>query len=252
MSGWTILRICGIILGTAALLRLATVGLGIEYKLYFQQFLEQLKGIIDLGFLVDPIEKFIVHPSLDWLRSLGLTIPPLQEHWRSAFVLLWLLHGSIARNSRGDGLVYFLFAIIWGGLTALAAGAMTGTVQLNSVAMIAWPLAGFVACMAGHFVWGVLHRDRPWLPLLFAAGAVAVAIGGHVATKQWPSLFDVPSPGLLVLAGVVGAVGLLFCLMGLYAASRRRWALDNSFNSIGLDILGVMGLALALGYIMAA
>lgn len=102
---WTLLRIAGIIVGVAALLRLALISFGIEYKEFFQAFLDNIANIVELGFLLDPLEK-LVQAALDWLRGISLPIPELQPHWRPIFTLAWLFLGAYARNYPADAITF--------------------------------------------------------------------------------------------------------------------------------------------------
>jgi hypothetical protein len=249
MNGFPILRVAGILLGGISLVLLSRPAFGIQFADAFEAILDVLSDGLSRFFA--PLEYWVVVPVIEWLRSFNLNIPHPAPYWHHAFVLLWLLHGSIARNlPRGQGWGYFLFLIIWGGVTALVAGAMTGTVPLNSRAMFIWPGAGGMAFVGGLFAWyAVRGRSSWWQPLGSAAAAAFLAYRGYAATEPLPSFFGlaVPSPGLLLLAGAVGLMGLTFFLLGLYFAARGR--AHNPFNSMGLDIVGAFGIAITIAAI---
>jgi hypothetical protein len=251
MQGFPILRVAGILLGGISLVLLSRPAFGIQFAAAFEAILDVLGDSLSRFFA--PLEYWVVVPVIEWLRSFNLKIPHPAPYWHHAFVLLWLLHGSMARNwSRGKGWGNFLFLIIWGGLTALVAGTMTGTVPLNSRAIFAWPLAGFVAFLAGDAARNaVLSRGPWWQPLTFAAAAALFAYQGFDATKPMTAIFglDGPSPGLLVLAVFVGVGGLVFLLFGLNDAASGRAPIDNPVTSIGLDIIGSFGVAITIAAI---
>jgi hypothetical protein len=200
-----------------------------------------VSGVLQLDLIEAAIRKA--------LAPFGIDFHPA-PYWHHAFVLLWLLNGSMARNlSGGVGWGDFLFMIIWGGLTALVAGAATGTVPLNTVAMMWWPFAGFAAFMAGLVAWVAVHdRSYSWQLLVFPAGAASFAYLGFVSNQPLTSAFGpaVPSPGLLILAGFVGVMGLISFLVGLFVIAHFDDTIDNDLTSMGLDIVGAFGLAAAL------
>jgi hypothetical protein len=94
---WVLVRIAGIIVGIATLLRLATTQGLVTYDPLFQEWMDRLQDIVELGFLSDLIEP-LLHRFIDWMRSFGWQLPDLNENWRPVFVLCSLYFGAIGRN----------------------------------------------------------------------------------------------------------------------------------------------------------
>lgn len=213
MKGFTILRVLGILLGGVSLVLLSRPAFGLQFKVVFEGWLDVLGDSLSRFFA--PLEYHVVVPVIDWLRSFHLDIPHPAKYWHHAFVLLWLLHSSVARNfTRGLGWGPLLILMLWAGLTALVAGAMSGTMPLDSRAILYWPLAGVMAFGTGFGLLGVSLLGAPWWPsLLFAALAALLAYQGLADARPTTSIFGiaVASPGLLELAAVVGCMGA--CLL---------------------------------------
>jgi|GEM_PF-6170870 len=235
---WTILRIFGIIVGTASLLRLASLAGVVEYKDVFVAFIDRLSDIIELGYLLDVIEKFIVHPVFEWIRSFGWHLPELQPHWRSVFTLTWLMLAAIGRHERGITVLLLPLGLV----CALIGAAAVGTMPVTSDAVSSWPAAALCLFMAGI---AVIDGDVRATLIFLAAAAINAAV-------RWflPPGKDATFP-LLALAGIVGLAGLMFLVVGFrYARGTFRERMASSTVAMGLDILSVMGLALGIGYLM--
>lgn len=232
--------------GVATLLRLATIGFNIEYKEFFQEFLDQVRNIVELGFLVDPIDK-LVHGFLEWVRSFGWHIPDLQPHWQQVFTLSWLLMAAIARNWSGalEARMVLAFAC------ALASGVAAGTAPPDSVAIFFYPAAGFVLFfgLAGlpDFV---VNRHRAVLGLMTLFQFIVMAIAAYVSSDTKSVAGAVQNPALLLLVLSVGFSGIVSIIAGQIGRLIWREKRDSEIAATGFDIVAVMGLALAIGYVM--
>lgn len=241
-------RLPGVLLAAISLVMLMTPAFGIQFKPWFVEFLKELEDwevTLFFQFITPHVEAVIdyLNTTFDWHLKVA-------DWWHHAFVLLWLLHGSWARNlSRGQGWGYLLCLLIWGGVTALVAGVATGTAPLNSAALLLWPFAGFAAFATGNLSWEAVRVRAPRSPpLMYAALATLLAYLGYAFTEPWTSLFEtvVPSPGLLDLAGIIGITGLGFILIGLLRTERDSAHIDNELTSLGFEIIGAFGLAATL------
>jgi hypothetical protein len=104
MNGWLLVRIAGIVVGIATLLRIATNEGIVTYDPLFLAWMDWLSDIVELGFLTKLIEPFL-HWGIDYVRSFGISVPDLQDEWRPAFVFSMLMFGALARHSRSGLLV---------------------------------------------------------------------------------------------------------------------------------------------------
>ncbi|MFN8947712.1 MAG: hypothetical protein ACK5YG_08385, partial [Alphaproteobacteria bacterium] len=98
---WVLVRIAGIIVGIATLLRLATTQGLVTYDPLFQEWMDRLQDIVELGFLTDLIEP-LLHRFIDWVRSFGWQLPDLNDNWRPVFILSSLYLGAEARQRAGS------------------------------------------------------------------------------------------------------------------------------------------------------
>jgi hypothetical protein len=94
---WVLVRIAGIIVGIATLLRLATTQGLVTYDPLFQEWMDRLRDVIELSFLTDLIEPLLIR-TVEWLRSFGVALPELNEAWRPVFIFGALYCGAYARN----------------------------------------------------------------------------------------------------------------------------------------------------------
>lgn len=155
-----LLRLLGILLGVAAAIGLARSGLGFRFRHDFLFLLDALDWLV--GPFTWPFDVFIVRPLARYLHEQGVLFE-LREHWRNAFVLLWLFNSRFLRaqfpssfqlvitSGTPDALV-ISFRWIWAGLTALLAGVLAGTVPLAHPAVLWWSAAGYFLFRAGDDV----------------------------------------------------------------------------------------------------
>jgi hypothetical protein len=238
MFSWP-LRIAGWIIGIYALLKLAAATGAVTYTKVFQAWLDQLRDFLDLGFILKPLTQAVILPALDFIRSFGIPIPALQDHWQQVFVLTWLLSAAWARNLSGSvptpvalGLAFFC---------TLPFCVATGTVPAGSFAVAALPVAGLLAFYA---ILTLLHGEGGGA-LLLAASAAAFAASGYFSGTTAEGTGQ-----LVLLAHGVGVAGLYFLVHGLLRAEGDFWQrLQAPGAAFGLDItaamLGAFGLATA-------
>ena len=234
MSGWVLVRLMGIALGIVTLLGFASGYLGVEFKPYFKNVLDWLeKHLVD--FIVRPEE---VEWALDYMRQHFAWVPKPDAHWKPIYTLSALFMLSMARHGRLWYLVPIALAC------SLVPAVFAGTMPVGSVAVVFWPLAGFIAFVA---ILGVLQGN--WrAALLSAAFAAALAAAGYFIGNTGEGTI-----ALVVLAALVGAMGLGFLVLTLLFTEGTLWQrLQYPFAAIGLDITATLGLALAIGYLVAA
>lgn len=128
----TIIRISGIVIGIAAMLRLATNSGIVEYHALFQAWMDRLRDVVELGFIIDLIEFWIILPVISSLRSIGVDVPELQPHWQSVWVLLWLVFAATSRYAAARDNYCAKFGILaFGGICALISTIITGIVPIS-------------------------------------------------------------------------------------------------------------------------
>src|SRR5262249_19220776 len=140
----------------ASAVLLAHSAFGIRFNEDFLLFL----GIVGdaIGLIVTPFELLLVNPVVRWLHTLGLVFE-LHDHWRSAFVLLWLFIASATRAFNSPALVFggagagaairSLFRWVSAAFAALLGGALAGTVPLDDPAVLWWPVAAYFLFESG-------------------------------------------------------------------------------------------------------
>jgi hypothetical protein len=221
--GWVLVRAFGIIVGIATLLRLATTEKLVTYEPLFQQWLDKLRDIVELGFITDYLGPFL-HWAFDYVRSFGISVPDLQDEWRPAFVLSTLVLGAAARNARTDWFYVFapclaLACAVWAGLegslapvvfavvfaAAFAAAAAEAAVAFATAAFAAAAAAAAVAFAAVAFAFATAAA--------FAAVIAAVLVF-HGIQENWRGGFRAVTAdpqfntGFDILAAMLGALGL--------------------------------------------
>jgi hypothetical protein len=260
MKAGAIVRIALIGLGIASAVLLAHSAFGIRFNEVFALFLDLVRDFI--GVLVLPFELVIVKPVVRWLHELGLVFE-LREHWKNAFVLLWLFNASAMRavaplslmlGGAGAGAaIRTPWHWAWAALAALLGGALAGAVPLDHPAVLWWPVAAFFLHLSVEsFIF--TFRVRRYaavgaLVLAFAATFAALALGWvePPAIAGRPPLFWWPLVAVLVTLPGVGII--------LAAADRRIPTGDASFT-LGLALGAALvfapaaaALALALGVV---
>jgi hypothetical protein len=253
----TILRLAAIALGIVSATIMAQRGFEISFDEDFLGFLDWVGGIVSVP--LAPLGALIVR----LLHSLGVEIE-LQEHWKYAFVLMWLLFGSFARaNAAAElpGLAAFVF--VWGGFCALLSGVLAGTVPLSDPGVFWWPLACLGLFTVGPPAW-VATIDRTqggaWLgdfrislaSLLWPMGVFILL--PTVAVLMLFSFFETTTAqGLASLTAWIGLMGLFFLIAGAFDRKGegdtwwQKW-LGSPVTRIGLDVLAVLGGAAFLTY----
>lgn len=256
------LRLVGCFVGVIALLKLAAIGFRIQFKPFFEEFIEQCRNWTEVLVLL-PIFEPAAQWCLDRLREMNWSIPDLQPHWRQVFTLQWLLLAAVARNFPG----HFVTKFMWAAVCAFAAAVAVGTQPLTSAAVYAWPLAIFLVFMViqlDKMGGSISGRPKEGVPLpggdiLFFI-AFILLLWGYTGGDPMESFLGVAvdNPGLLVWACLVALMGLYFGVYGfLKVRSLRlqgRWSeRDNpGLTATSLDIVGTMGMALGLAYIFRA
>lgn len=192
----TIFRLSAIALGIASATLLAHSAFGIRFNEDFLLFLAVVRRIV--GGIALPFELLLVRPVVGWLHEQGFVFE-LRDHWRNAFVLLWLFNVSASRAFSplslilGGGAalrVRVAFRWAWAALAALLGGTLAGTVPLDHQAVLWWPVSAFFLYTLG----GRASLLQGALGIAFAIpfGVLALgwvepfAIAGHPPLFWWP------------------------------------------------------------------
>jgi hypothetical protein len=258
----TILRLAAIALGIVSATIIAQRGFEIRFNEDILRFFEMVGEIT--GLIVTPFELILIRPALRLLATWGYQIE-LQEHWKYAFILLWLFTGSLARataSARHPG--WAAFAWIWGGFCALLAGVLAGTVPLSDPGVLFRPFACFFLFFVGASAWRATFYRREgetWLGAvglfgalgLLATGIFSILLAAGIIPSGFLRSGAISAPGLATLTAFIGILGLLYLILGAFRPGRdgdtwwQRW-LGSRPARIGLDVLAVLGGAAFLTY----
>lgn len=243
-----LVRLPGVTLAAISLLLLSVPAFGLHFKDTFMVALsymgDLISGVLQLDLIEAAIRKALAPYDIDFHPA---------KYWHHSFVLLWLAHSSVARNVRW-GWSGFLFLMFTGGVTALVAGVATGLAPLDSVALFAWPLAGFATFLASYLAWYSPSMKPSKAPIPLLIFSLIAAYVGYAYTTPLPQIIglNVPSPGLAGLAILVFIFGVFSVLFGIWVLSGvigapfSKLVVDDPYILNGLDILGTLGLAAAL------
>lgn len=239
-SVWTLVRIAGIIVGIATLLRVATNEKLVTYDPLFQQWLDIVSEFIDLAFLTQFIGPLLQH-GIDYVRNFGIHVPDLQDEWRTAYILSMLMFGKLARHSRG-----------WWALPAALLGALVVAVWSGLIGYLA-PVA--FAALAATFA-TTFARSAAAISLgrivVITLVTVTVTAAAAAFTFAVSTAAAVAAAAVLAVAAVT-AVAALLLFHGIVEGSSGGWRAifaNPSFN-MGIDILGVMLGALGFASLFA-
>lgn len=232
---WALVRAFGIFVGIATLLRLALNEKLVTYDPLFQLWLDKLRDIVELGFLTDLLGPFL-YWAIEQVRSLGISVPDLQDEWRPAFVLSMLVLGAAARSVRTGWFVVAapclaLACAVWAGLTGnLFPFAVAGTFTLMvAIIDIISRVAGTAQAVLG-------------VGIVVANALVTSVLAIHFPDVLTDAQFNVTAPTLSEMLFMSTAFAAMMVSIGIWKNWGRgyRAALSNPAFNTGLDILGTM------------
>jgi hypothetical protein len=269
----TIIRIAGIGIGIAALLRLATDTGMVEYNVLFQSWMDRLRGIVELGGLVDLLEMWVVLPFLSWLQSFWFNIPELKPFWGSVLVLLWLGLGSASRRlAAGRTLWVQIGAFSWASFCAISGAALSGilpTVNSDEFAggFLVYYVTISITCIyiVGILIFSKSFLGKPSPALYVFAGLLTVPLTfGSIAYLDYEILDVVidSDDANSFLANSLLLVMMLFLILAFYAVIwsyltrlgdyRNHSYMFGSFAlQYGVDVMSVILGALGIAYFVA-
>jgi hypothetical protein len=213
-------RVIGIALGAISLAILARQGFHFSLGPFVQGVLDRLEETYRMVFgMIEPL----IRAQLIALRDLTGWDFQLYPHWKHATSLMLLYFAAFFRkawNASGP----WVFTIVWGGVIALVAGVLSGTVPLEGAAsnmlMAFWPIAGVLVFDIGVLTWARLRRRTSSsvfskaivATLTRFAPLLAILLLGTQAEKI-PFLQSIPSIGLALLL-------ILIVVLGIYNVAR--------------------------------
>lgn len=272
------IRVAGIIVGIATLLRLATAQGLVTYDPLFQAWMDRLRDIIELSFVTDLIEPLLIR-TVDWLRGFGVQLPELNESWKPVFIFGALYCGAFARNYPGwhksflvpAAIVFAFIGAVVAGLSnelGIVAGVLVAysllmflddLLDLNDKAFdatdmgltLVFRLMSALTLIAAAVIpgWELLVLVPIGLYLFlayFAEQVSSTAVGlsqAALLTLAAFTIFEIPDA--LLLLGVAGFI-LLDGIDSLNFGVRNSWSegfsgvVDHPMTKHGLDILGVL------------
>lgn len=237
----TVVRLFAVALGIMSATLLAVNGFEIPIN---EAFVQILRGVRELvGTVLWPLDQLVVTPAVDWLHTHEVQFD-LHDHWKSVFVLLWILYAAWARSMAhlADAWTW-AFVWFWAGFCALVASVLAATVPLAHAGVLWWPSAGIALYFWGQFAWlgqGFRSIGRIWL--IFAVGLASVAI----VAPSIPLFRTLESPGLAALAIIVAGLGAEILIRGVIYRRERDGAtltqqiFRNPAFGAGLDILAIL------------
>lgn len=246
MFSWPI-RIVGWCLAALSLLKLWLAAGLIQYQKVFADWLLWLEELV-VDIPLDELERWVAQPALEWVRSFGVHIPPLQDHWEQVFVLMWLLITAVVRNVVGDELRAGA-ALTLSGVYSLFAAVLIGTVPPDSPIVLLGPLAAIAAL--GSVGWLSFGRSGSrWFQALrsrflrFAAVSMIAAI-----------LIMLAATPLLALVAALLLIAIIALFLTRDTPSARMEGIRKreaaAPTMIGVDIIAAMGLAAGVATLAA-
>lgn len=241
MNGWLLVRIAGIVVGIATLLRVATNEGIVAYDPLFLAWMDRLRDIVELGFLTDLIGPFL-HWGIDFVRSWGISVPDLQDEWRPAFVFSMLMFAATTRHIRSGLLVAaapvgaFVVAF-WSGLSGTLAPVIAAAAGTAAAVLAAVASSAYAASTPAE------NRSISAAATAFAAfacgtAAVYVAVGNFIF------------PAVLAATGIATAAFYLL-LAGMVDGQRSGGVLANANFNMGIDVLFTMASAFLIAVAVA-
>jgi hypothetical protein len=254
MNGWLLVRIAGIVVGIATLLRVATNEGIVTYDPLFLAWMDRLRDFVELGFLTDLIGP-LLHWGIEQVRNLGISVPNLQDEWRPAFVLSMLIFGARARHSPK-----------WSVLIQAAVGTLIITVWSGLVGSLAPVSAGVLAALCSMIFVAILRAvrfnhsvrtgeflfDRSYAPKVNIVGfgvLLPVLAIVFAALATFIPTFVVA----VVTAAVVATLGTIFVIVAIGAFWDDGWRVifAKALFNTGIDILFTMSVAFAIAVAVA-
>jgi hypothetical protein len=241
---FALFRITGWVIGAYSLASLIALTGNVSFSSEAQLWMARLAGILDLGFLLKPLEWAIILPALELLRSFGFHVSTLQAHWQPLFVLMWLQSLAFQRGASSNisnaGEVFFEAA--WFNLLFCVAA---GTMPIDSRAFVILPLLGFLVFL-------VLRATAQTTWHGSVVGMMSI-IYAHVAYQSlrphntfWSRDFDGAVVILIWLCGFLGAGSILAGLFGGDGkiSKRLRHASLSAGTDVFVVIMGAYGLVM--------
>lgn len=247
MSGWLLLRLAGIVVGIATLLRLATQEGLVTYDPLFQAWMDELRSLLEIGVILDFVIQPVVHWLLDAARSIGFQVPTLHELWRPTFVLSWLMLGTISRHR--PSLLMLIAATILSVVFAVLCG-LLGTMM---PAVFLFAFAPIFSVPSGGEDNAFQDPVVIALPLAPFVAFLCLGLTGLALRSVVPNA-DASLKFAIAATVPIAAGATLLLLFAAALSWRRGWRAvisHVSFN-VGIDILGVMLGALFIASLAAS
>jgi hypothetical protein len=227
MFPWWVRLFIFLPLATLQIILITMKVMGWQYEVGFEQFMVVLGDFVSWALRLEIIEAVI----RDVLAGWNIVLPELGKHWHHVFVILWLFMGSFARLlGSGESPLVATGLFILAGFCSFVSAFAAGTMLVGSGAVLLWPFAGFFA----FFVIFALLEGNWRAALQVAAIAAAVVALGYFFNPAGEG-----TGALVVLAAVVGIMGLMFIVFGLFEdVGDFRSRLQAPGTAFGFDIIG--------------
>ena len=205
MPSWTV-RVIAYLFAAVALIGLLIRTETVTFQPVFIAFLDQLKGVVDLGIPLDLLQRILIDPVMNAIRDFGWHLPELNAHWQQLFVLAWLQAVAMARNNWSS------MTMGWSGSLKCIFSTDPGVGRLGEMSL-GWRLViAFVATLPACVIAGLM-------PLGFSA--VFISLGGVVFAL--PALFALGERRWR-RAGILLAFFAVWCAIHLTTATADKFA----------------------------
>jgi hypothetical protein len=255
MTSWTV-RVVAYVVAAVALIGLLIRTETVTFQPVFIAFLDQLKGVVDLGIPLEMLQRILIDPVMNTIRAFGWHLPELKAHWQQLFVLAWLQAVAMARNN-------------WSSMTMSWSGSLKGIFSTDpnvgrlGEMGLGWRLfvafaATLPACViAGLMPLGVsavfvsLGGVAFALPALFALGerrwrhaAILLACFAAWCAVQLTTANE-DKLAVVLMASLIAAATGVGLLLSLVSSGTWQQRLSHPRTLTFADVLAAYGIAFA-------
>jgi sulfatase modifying factor 1 len=240
MAGTRLLKWLLIPLAIVSVLTLARDGGGITLQDYLNMVVKLLEST--LGVVLETIFK----EPLDWIITRLNEVFQwnlfLQDHWKPAFFLLWLVFNNYVLATWNPSTGWFRLGLAF--LCAMGGGVMAATVNLAHLAVFLWPASFALVFVSGAVARRLVARVSS-LVIAGAAAAWAYSLDPTIVAFSGVSA----SIGLLLITIAVLVTGVVFLVRGVQGqeASTVDWWSNPGRQMGGYVLLVLMGAFALLG-----